>query len=233
MNQVEPRIGLLMVGWTLPPIRERYGDFDQWFIARSRTAARFHTHHIHNGDPLPSPEESDGWIITGSPRSVYDQLPWLAAAKKALVLAVESDHPILGVCFGHQLLAAAIGSDVGPNPQGWEMGQTTISLLEQGAQSPLFAGMDSPFKAFATHRDVVHSLPDQVRPLASNDMGLQAFQAGERAFGVQFHPEFTADITRMYMQLRPEAVSADLAVPDAAVDHSWQVLANFIQLIIA
>jgi len=219
-----------MAGRTLPPIRERFGDFDRWFQERPEAPASFRVHRLFDGDPIPTPSGSDAWIITGSSDSVNDDLPWLPAVKDGLARVVNEEHPVLGVCFGHQLLAVATDGRVERNPKGWELGPAIVSFTGAGSGAPLFQGMDTNIPVYQTHQEMVVSLPPGAQVLAANEMGLQAFQLGPRAFGVQFHPEFTAEITHMYIALRSgrdwSAVSGELEIDG---DDSKQVLTNFIQ----
>ncbi len=229
MSPVVPRVDILMAGRTLPPIRERHGDFDRWFQERPGIKAGYRVHFLFDGEPMPVPAESDGWIITGSSGSVNDDLPWLPAVKDGIARAVEEGHPVLGVCFGHQLLAVSTGGRVGLNPEGWELGLATVTLTKAGAAAPLFQGLGRRFPVYQTHREVVVDLPPGAEILATNDMGLQAFQLDGLVFGVQFHPEFTEEIARMYVQMRSGRADADHASLDARGENSRQVLTNFIQ----
>lgn len=224
-----PQIDILTMARTLAPIGKVHGQFDRWFQDSIDCPVRIRTHAIFEGAPLPALSESDGWIITGSPASVNDHDPWLATAKEAIHEAVAAEHAILGVCFGHQLLAVAVGGTVEQNTLGWELGVGVIELTPAGQQSPLFEGMKASFQAYQSHREIVTSLPDSGQALAENGMGLQAFQLGKRAFGLQFHPEFTFDIAQMYVQTRQGTdiprLKGQLTHPDA----TRRVLTNFIQ----
>ncbi|MFB0517560.1 MAG: gamma-glutamyl-gamma-aminobutyrate hydrolase family protein [Candidatus Neomarinimicrobiota bacterium] len=234
MSRAIPFIDILMMGRTLPPIREHFGDFDRWFQERPEVPARFRVHYLFDGDPPPKHSESDAWIITGSSGSVHDEFPWLPAVKEGIVRAANDGQPILGVCFGHQLLAIAIGGKVEINPKGWEMGPAVIDLTRAGTKAPLFQGMASRIPVYQTHREVVTSLPPGAQVLAINEMGLQAFQFGHQAFGVQFHPEFTAEIARMYVALRLDRdPDATFQSPGGSGDNSRKVLTNFIRHVTA
>ncbi len=223
-----PRITILMAGNTLPAIRSRFGEFHQWYQDRTGRPAHYSVVSIFNGGKLPDWAESDGWIISGASASVYHDLPWLPDAKKGLRVAVEAGHAVLGVCFGHQLLAAALGGQVEPNPLGWELGSSTIELTGAGETEGLFSGFSKRFPVFETHRDVVTGLPNGATVLATGEMGLQAFRIGERAYGVQFHPEFDLPIARMYVELRDkEGISASGPLEPKA-DDTRRVLTNFI-----
>jgi GMP synthase (glutamine-hydrolysing) len=220
-----------MTGRTLPPIRREHGDFDRWFQEQWESEASYRVHSVFNGEPVPSRADSDGWIITGAPESVNDALPWLLDLKTVVARAVDDDHPILGVCFGHQLLAASCGGHVRINPKGWELGTTEIELTSAGTVSPLFAGLDTPVWVYHSHQETVTELPPAAHVLATNDMGIQAFQMGHRVFGVQFHPEFTSDIARMYVELRTGRNDVGSGWPRKSASGSRKVLANFNKLI--
>lgn len=232
MNHSIPRIDILMAGRVLEPIREKYGDFDRWFQDRIHAPARFRVRGLFDGALLPAVSESDGWIITGSPASVNDALPGMRSVRAGIAEVVVGGHPVLGVCFGHQLLAASLGGNVANNPNGWELGLATIALTDAGGRSPIFRGLDARFPVYESHREVVTHLPADGQVLAENEMGLQAFQLGDRAFGVQFHPEFTVDIARMYVQLRSGNEMPPLIGGRDHPDNARQVLTNFIQHII-
>lgn len=217
-----------MAGQTLPAIKERYGDFDSWFQERPGINANFSVYRLFYGQSLPDPSDSDGWIITGSPGSANDDLPWLKKVIDGVGRSVNSGHPVLGVCFGHQLLAVATGGQVGPNPKGWELGSANIVLTDSGIESILFEGLASQIAVFQSHQEVVTNLPPGAQVLAVNEMGLQAFQINRSSFGVQFHPEFTQSIARMYVQLRSEAGISGSTGSEILPNNSHQVLTNYI-----
>lgn len=231
MSRSKPRVGILVTGQTLAPIRARFGDFDQWFRARPDVSATYRVFALYKGVAVPPREDSDGWIITGSPESVNDDLTWLPKAKTGIAEAVDTGHPLLGVCFGHQLLAVASGGQVERNPKGWELGTSQVELTEAGRAAALFEGLGERPRVYESHQDTVTRLPDGAQVLGRNGMGLQAYQLGPRAFGVQFHPEFTREIAGMYVKLRGGAVGTDLTEPSEDADASHRVLSNFIQLL--
>lgn len=229
MSHPIPRIDILMAGRTLAPIREKYGDFDRWFQDQTHAPARYRVRVLFDGAPLPPVSESDGWIITGSPASVNDALPGMRSVRAGIARVVMGGHPVLGVCFGHQLLAASLGGKVAKNPNGRELGLATIALTDVGGRSPIFRGLDARFPVYESHQEVVTRLPADGQVLAENEMGLQAFQLGNGAFGVQFHPEFTIEIARMYVQLRSGNEIPPLTGRRDHPDNARQVLTNFVQ----
>jgi GMP synthase (glutamine-hydrolysing) len=226
-----PHIAILMAGHTLPPIREKYGDFDSWFQTRPERSAAYTVHYLYSDDTLPAPKESDGWIITGSPDSVHDSLAWLPGVRKQISTAVETGHPILGVCFGHQLLAHSLGAKVEINRAGWELGSATVQLTADGLESALFTDLGADLEVYQTHHDVVTDIPAGMKVLATNEMGIQAIGVGERIFGVQFHPEFSPGIAGMYVELRSDYQRGRIMDIQANNNVSHKVLDNFIRML--
>jgi GMP synthase (glutamine-hydrolysing) len=177
-------------------------------------------------------------VVSGSPHGVYEPHPWIAPAAELVRRAVvERSLPLLGVCFGHQLLAAAFGGEVARNPLGREMGTIDIELNDQASQDPVFAAMPRRFRAQATHRDTVLRPPSGARVLARSSRDhCQAFSVGERAWGVQFHPEITASILRDYVRargaaLRDEGIDPELLRASIAEEvEGTRVLSNFLSV---
>jgi len=133
----------------------------------------------------------DAAVISGSQTSVYDDEPWITETEAWVREAVGAGLPVLGICWGHQLLAQALGGDVDPMGSH-ELGYATVDLIDS---DPLFDGFGASFVAFETHSDEVTRLPAAASVLAENDRALQAFRV-RNAWGVQFHPEYDLDTAR-------------------------------------
>lgn len=134
---------------------------------------------------LPDLETVDGAVISGSRASTYWAEAWIDDLRAWLRDADEAGIPLLGVCFGHQILAEALGGTVSDMGE-YELGYQEIERREG---CPLFEGVDQRFTAFVTHHDVVTDLPPGAALTAENKYGVQGYRR-EDAFGVQFHPEF-------------------------------------------
>jgi GMP synthase (glutamine-hydrolysing) len=139
----------------------------------------------NEGDLPEGFEGFDGVVVTGSRSSVYWDDPWIDPLVEWVAEAAERGLPILGVCYGHQVLAEALGGRVG-GMDDYEIGYRTVEHLENDA---LFEGVDREFTVFTTHSDTVEELPPGAKLLAENDYGVHAFRKGD-AWGVQFHPEY-------------------------------------------
>ncbi|MBW2425684.1 MAG: glutamine amidotransferase [Deltaproteobacteria bacterium] len=223
------RILVIKTGETLPPIRARHGDFEAW-IARGlgRALDELHVAAVYEGEPLPPMESLGGVVITGSPAMVSERADWSERTARWLVEVVERDAlPVLGLCYGHQLLAHGLGGEVGPNPRGREMGTLEVRFAdflggdegdgggEMGwGPVPLFT--PGAFLAHFTHVESVLVPPSAARVLASTRLDPHsAIAFGPRQWGVQFHPEFDLEVMRGYLEARREVLLEESFDPDA------------------
>jgi GMP synthase (glutamine-hydrolysing) len=132
----------------------------------------------------------DAAVVSGSRASVYWAEEWIEALTDWVAAAAESGLPMLGVCFGHQVLARALGGRVADMGE-YEIGYRAV----EHRRGRLFEGIDPEFTAFTTHSDEVVELPPDATVLAENDYSVHAFRRGA-AFGVQFHPEYDPETAR-------------------------------------
>jgi len=152
---------------------------------------------LDENEPLPDWREFDAVLAMGGPMGAGDDAdhPWLAAEKQLVRDAVEADRPFLGVCLGVQLLAAALGARV-YEAERPEVGLLPVELTAEGRDDPLFAGLDERLPSLQWHGDTFDLPSGGVRLARSPLVPNQAFRAGERAYGVQFHLEVTGDMAR-------------------------------------
>ncbi|HIF95913.1 MAG TPA: glutamine amidotransferase [Myxococcales bacterium] len=228
---------ILKTGDTLPDVSARRGDFDLWIregLALSDVPVE--TVCVFRDEPLPSPQSVAGVVVTGSAAMVSEREAWSERSAAWLAAAVGSGTWILGICYGHQLLAHALGGRVGPNPRGRQIG--TISLQLDAPGDALLGGLPEEIVVQATHLEVVLEFPKAATALGTNTMDANAaFRVGERAWGVQFHPEFDADIMRGYIRGRRELIVQEggdpVALEAACRDspHGAAVLARFGELV--
>jgi GMP synthase (glutamine-hydrolysing) len=197
------RVLILQAGSTDEVMRARFGDYPSWF-ARLLASRVELTVAPADDARLPPLARFDGVLMTGSPRSVLDGDPWMDAAAAYLIEAGRT-RPVLGVCFGHQLLARALGGRVDRNPLGREAGTREVRLTEAGTRDPLFRGVPRTLTVQQTHEDHVPKLPPGATLLAENDFSpVQAFAVGDALRCVQFHPEMDAERSLLLAELRRE-----------------------------
>jgi GMP synthase-like glutamine amidotransferase len=149
------------------------------------------------GEALPDWRDFDGVVAMGGPMGAGDEgeHPWLAAEKRLVREAVEGGRPFLGVCLGVQLLAAALGAPVYVAERA-EVGLLEVELTENGREDPLFAGLGERLVSLQWHGDTFELPEGAVHLARSEQIANQAFRAGERAYGVQFHLEVTGEMAR-------------------------------------
>lgn len=206
---MRPSFLILQTGHPTETMR-RHGSFAHWIrVAAGLRDEDVVVVDVENGEPLPTREGFAGAIVTGSGAMVTERLPWSEASASWLRDAAHAGLPLLGICYGHQLIAHALGGQVGYNPAGREMGTVDVNLADAG-DDPLFAGLPPRFAVQATHLQTVMALPDGARLLATSTQDAAcAFRWGQCVWGVQFHPEFSTTHMSGYIQARREALAGE------------------------
>jgi len=196
---------ILQTGATHEAIAAELGDFIDWIRngLREGGAERVEVKDVRTvAAEMPAHEDLAGVVITGSHAMVSDREPWSEALVPWLQQAVAADLPVLGICYGHQLLAHAMGGEVDHHPQGPEFGTVPVERHAESDNDPLLGGLPRVFSAQAAHFQTVRRLPDGAVGLACNAFEPHhAFRIGRRAWGVQFHPEFGPAASRAYLNL--------------------------------
>jgi len=199
---------IIKTGSTFEDITRNKGDFEHWTANAMRLGPdQWQCVNVQGGEPLPDPDEFAGCVITGSHDMITEAVDWMATTSFWVRKAVKAGLPMLGICFGHQLMADALGGKAAYHPDGMEIGTVEISLTGDAADDPLFADIPNPFPAHVTHSQTALELPPNAVLLAASDHDAhQAFRVGEHAWGVQFHPEFDVEATRFYVDLLREKI---------------------------
>jgi GMP synthase (glutamine-hydrolysing) len=204
------RVLLLKAGNVQPPLLISHGDYERWFQRALGDLCRLQLAQVQLNERLPRVTEFDAVIMTGSPLSVTSPEPWMYPAGEYMLEAAARRVSVLGVCFGHQLLAHALGVSVIRHPGGREIGSVELRLTVAGLKDPLFEGLPQWLWVQTTHEDVVASLPAGASALAGNaHTSLQAFSHGPHLRGVQFHPEMDAAIMSALIRARQDRLEAE------------------------
>jgi len=219
----------------------KYGDFDD-MIFRGLGLARdtIQVVSAYQGDSLPDPSACCGVIITGAHCMVTENRPWSIAIESWIPKLIEEKVPLLGICYGHQLIGRAMGGRVNFHPQGEEVGTVAVRLCPASSDDPLFSRLPRQFPAHVSHSQTVLTLPPGAVLLAENDFEPHhAFRIGCCAWGVQFHPEFNCGITRddilkQAKDLKQAGRDVDALLRDVRdTPQATGILATFAQIAIA
>lgn len=215
----------MKTGGTFPEYAAGNNDFEHWAAANMGLAhEEWQCVNVQAGETMPDPAEYAGTVITGSHDMVTDMTPWMRTAARWTRQAVAAGHPMLGICFGHQLMADALGGKAGYHPDGIEVGTVAVSRLPESKDDPIFSTLPDAFPGHVTHSQTALVLPpDSVHLATGTHDTHQAFRVGRHAWGVQFHPEFDAAAIRRYIrELTGKLTEAGRDVPaiEAAVTET-------------
>lgn len=225
------RIGLLECDHVAPHLRHIRGDYADMF--RSLFAAHAPEVTLVGydaiGGQLPAdPHEQDAWLISGSRHSVYEDLPWIHGLLD-FIRAVDAARGVMvGICFGHQAIAHALGGETTRSDRGWGVG---VHEADVEATLPWMEPARQEVRLLMTHQDQVLGLPEGARPLArSEHCEVAMFELGGRVLGIQGHPEFTPAYAAALMDERLDRIPPDVVAAarstlahgtDEAVVTTW------------
>lgn len=229
---------ILKMGSPVPGVAARRGEFDRFIIESAGLSPdEVLAVDVHLDAQLPPRDGVLGVIVSGSAAMVTDRAPWSVRAAAWLGDAIAEGVAVLGICYGHQLIADALGGEVHDNPSGRTIGTVDVELHDEGRVDPLFRGLAAVLHVPVSHVQSVIKLPPGARVLArSKHDPHYAYRVGHRAWGVQFHPEFDADIVLGYIEARREILLREGLDPDAlarqvrASSHGPELLRRFVEI---
>lgn len=201
------KIGILETGEVAPELKALHGDYPAMFerlLGGIDPALEFVTVRVVAGEMPASPADADAWLVTGSRHGVYDGLPWIEPLKVFLRACIATGVPIVGICFGHQILAEALGGRVEKSDRGWGLGVQTYEIVDR---QPWMEDLPERFAVSAVHQDQVVALPPGATVLArSAHCPYAALAYGDPAhpdaLTLQPHPEFAAPFVDDLIALR-------------------------------
>lgn len=200
------RIGILQTGLAPDTLSAEMGDYPDMFQRLlGGHGFDFQTYRVVENEFPASVTDCDGWLITGSRHGVYEDHPWIPPLEQFIRDAYARNVPVVGICFGHQIIAQAMGGKVERYAGGWAVGPTEYDFEGQ------------PVVLNAWHRDQVVEVPKGAKVVASNDFCANAaLLYDNRAFSVQAHPEFRSEFLDGLIKTRGKGVVPDEILAGAA-----------------
>ncbi len=228
---------LIQTGEAPEPIHARFGGFAEWFRAAMQVEpAQMRVVRVDENRPLPKPREVAGAVVTGSAAMVTERADWSERTAGWLRDAMDAELPLFGVCYGHQLMAHALGGTVGWLPAGREIG-TRVITRNGPADTGWLDGLPASFPAHTTHRQSVLEPPRGAEVLAASELDPhQLLRYAPHAVSTQFHPEFTAEHMRAYLAGRAATLREEGLDPEALeravreTGHARRLLRRFARL---
>ena len=205
------KIGILQTGHAPDILLPDTGDYDA-MMARMLDGQGFdfETYAVVDQEFPESPHAADGWLITGSKHGAYEDHPWIPPLEELIRAIHAANLPMVGICFGHQIIAQALGGKVVKHPDGWRVGATQYEI--EG----------SPLTLNAWHQDQVIEAPDGAEIIGrAKGCDIAAMRIGERIYTVQPHPEYGAAFMQGLLDHRAPGV-----VPDPLSDHARGLLST-------
>jgi len=205
-NDMQPKsikVAVLVAGPASPFTRHLHGDYGDLLINLLRhDVLQFEKFFVYQGHFPPRVHEFDLLMITGSQFDAHGTDPWIVQLHELIRRFYDSNGKMLGICFGHQAIAHALGGRAGRNPSGWECGSFPLRGHNNTLLGPAIDGL----AIVEMHQDHVFQLPKQaVVHGETSRTAIQIMTLNERVLGIQGHPEFTADIVQDLLASRYQA----------------------------
>ncbi|XP_006851056.2 gamma-glutamyl peptidase 3 [Amborella trichopoda] len=194
------KFALLVTGVLNPQFTSRYGTVTQIFERFLKEAGEvWDTFLVANGDFsfMDGIDDYSGFVVTGSQFDAHANDPWILQLCQTLKCLHHMKKKILGICFGHQVLARALGGSTGRAPIGWDLGLSTVNLETMRIYELFGLDLTSQVKVIEIHQDQVKRLPPDALILgSSHKTRVEMFSIGDHVLGIQSHPELTKAFVR-------------------------------------
>jgi GMP synthase (glutamine-hydrolysing) len=227
------KIGILECDHVDTELKIKHGDHSSFFINLFKKYApevSLDIFDIPKGEYPDWKNNYDGFIGTGSRFSVYDNMPWIERFKDFIKELYENNVKFIGICFGHQMIAEALGGKCSESKKGWGLGVKTAFIHQK--QPWMKPPLDS-YRLIFTHKDQIETLPPESKVLGGNDhCEYSVITLGSHFLGIQGHPEFTAPFVKELLQSRLELIGHEaveeaektlVQQTDEAVVTQWMV----------
>jgi len=197
------KIGILQTGSAPETLHPRHGDYDELFIKLlADRGFEFRNYPVLNNVFPEAIHDADGWLITGSRFGVFEYHEWIPPLEAFIRQAYSASIPIVGICFGHQIIAQALGGKVEKFSGGWSIGAVDYKVRDQAR----------PLTALAFHQDQVTEIPREAQVLASTDFCKHAMLSyDDHALTIQPHPEFTREFLADLLEVRKSVLPPDIS----------------------
>jgi len=220
------KIGILQAGHSPEGLIADFGDYGEMFVTLlGGNGFEFQIWSVVDGDIPASADLADGWLVTGSKFGAYDALDWIPPLEDFLRTAFDQNIPIVGICFGHQILAQALGGKVEKFGGGWAVGATDYDVKND----------DKTITLNAWHQDQVTRRPEGATVLASSPQCENAMLAyGTKALTIQPHPEFGNDFVEGLVKNRgrglvpDDLLTAAISRLETPISRDW-ILENMVR----
>lgn len=200
-------IGILNTDTLNAEIVSKYGNYRDMFQRLLHSVDDQHTfkpYSVTHGEYPDNINECDAYLITGSKASAYEDITWITQLKDYIKVLVGQRKKLVGICFGHQIIAEALGGRVQKNQSGWGVGLMSSNVLRA---KPWMKPAQEHYLLLVSHQDQVTKLPTNAESISSNAFcPNSSYQIGKHVLTFQGHPEFTADFLRQSMQGRREII---------------------------
>lgn len=235
-TEVVMKIGILQTGWINPALQDEFGTYSQMFVSlfhRQNAGFSFTPYIVYDSQFPDDASDCDGYIITGSAAGVYEDHDWLEPLFEFIRICHARRLPMIGICFGHQAIATALGGEVVKHHDGWGVGNRAQNATAPQALSTVTGceADDADIDMIYFHQDQVIQAPDgAVVTLSDEFCPIGGYVLDSHVLSFQGHPEFSAEYTRALLGIKRDAIGdarTDEALNSLERDNHSQKLARW------